>query len=276
MNNNRVGSRSCRHRRLCEEAKKTMVYLRKLPVVIDSVKTRLAQAISMVCSSDSIQVVKLQTNKSREPLNLVESYLPKMTFCADVLPTDCPGSYFVRTASGHSPSFFPEKVHFETLSGFLRSSYIDLNWSQNVKNPWCRFSCLGDKAEAADVMHRVVAVYIKVLRVITVAIAFACLYVMFCCKSNLSTMTSNPDRTYLYLNMATLFQSLIHMIPGYTIGDSFSWCNHDLSLVTSFNEATAECKIEASGVLAIGMTDLLVNIWVFFVWRKTMKSDSIV
>ena len=94
---------------------------------------------------------------------------------------------------------------------------------------------------------------------------------MLCGKSNFCKLTKNPYRTYLYLNLSRLCQIIIFRVPKYSSGTIPSWCTSDYSLVMSFDEARTRCKVEASGMFATDLLDILVTTWAVFIWRKTLS-----
>ena len=257
-------SQTCQVERFCTDAKKTLVYLDRLPFILPAKRLQLKYLLFLVCKNESGQ----ERNYSGDKFSSGETACPAIggPICVDSLILNCTEDVWVRTSNPRS-SFSPELSHHDYIVRTIGSSFIDRNWSKSVSKPWCRLMCKPGHywPKAYQLMRRVVT---HVLNAILLLFVLLSCYLIFSNKRNRYGMTKNPRRAYLYINVCEMLNQYMFTLGLYT--SDGTWCNSDGSLVVDSEDASVGCKLQASVKLAMDVLFITALVWAVLLWIRTM------
>ena len=155
-----------------------MGYLKRLLFATDGAKSRLGQAISIVCSNVKA-MINGSTNAVVKSNKCVNSCSPESTSCTEVLLTNCLEKFFIQTAIAGDPSFSLEAMHSKFSSSTLASFQTVAIWSKKAAASWRHLSCHLGKADESSMVLQILAVYPNVMGC-CIDMAVVCLYIICC------------------------------------------------------------------------------------------------
>ena len=256
--------KTCQSKRFCQDAKKTLVYLDRLPFILSAKRLQLEYLVSLAC-----QIVSKQEGKGTgNDFSRGEKACPAMggPICVDTLILNCTEDVWVRTSNPHS-SFSPELSHHDYIVRTIGFSLIDQNWSTSVSKPWCRLTCKpGPYWPKLHQWTREIAAHV-INTILLLFVLLSC-YLLLFNKRNRYRMTNNPRRAYLYLNVCGVVNHFVLSQGLYTPQEI--WCNSDGSLVMDSDDASVGCKLQASVKIATHFMLTSALVWAVYLWIRTM------
>lgn len=222
---------------------------------------RLQAAARLICASHD----NATSSRCRR------SNLPKANSCGTYcLPRlSCPRPVYVYSRSpdklAMKLSFDPLAASTNRITALLGSvGWLDRDRTE-LQPTWCRLSCEPEAFGASSFIVEVLRRLVQVMLAVYLAVL---LFAAFVIRKNSVRMLENPRRTFLYVNIVSLYSRL--RVVTIFLPATYSYCNQDGSLVLNREGVTGLCVANAL-LKEVTMLALPMSMaWVCYEWHKTI------